>query len=137
MQYVVIWWVIIEIIGWAAMPLAFRLFRYLPDRGYALAKPLGLLLVSYLFWLACSLGFLQNTWGSMFFCLVVVAAVGGYLYLRERAGAGESLVGFVRAHWPVVAASEILFWSALRPGRCTAPTARRSRPPRNRWNSRS
>ena len=122
MQYVILWWIIIQIIGWAATPLAFRLFRHLPDRGYALAKPLGLLLVSYVFWLACTLGFLQNTWGSMVFCLAMVAATGGYLYLRERRAAGtdDSLVGFLRAHWPVVAASEVLFlvgfaaWAAYR-----------------------
>ena len=39
------WWVAIQLLGLAAGPLAFRLFRWLPDRGYSLSKGLGVLLV--------------------------------------------------------------------------------------------
>ncbi|UCC50553.1 MAG: hypothetical protein JSV68_15755, partial [Anaerolineaceae bacterium] len=54
------WWAAILILGIAATPLAFVLFQKLPDRGYAFVKMLGLLLVSYLFWIFGSLGFLTN-----------------------------------------------------------------------------
>ncbi len=43
MLHVITWWLIVQVFAAAALPLAFRLFRHLPDRGYALAKPLGLL----------------------------------------------------------------------------------------------
>ena len=61
MTYAVSWWLAVEVLGLAALPLARRLFRNLPDRGYALAKPLGMLLTSYLFWLAVSFGLLANS----------------------------------------------------------------------------
>lgn len=68
-----IWWLLVELIGVAVLPIAFRLFRHLPDRGYAFIKPLGLLLVAYPFWLLSSFGFLDNTQGAV---AVVTVAIG-------------------------------------------------------------
>ena len=42
---VLIWWLLAELFGWLALPLAYRLFRRLPDRGYGISKALGLLSV--------------------------------------------------------------------------------------------
>ena len=108
MLYVVVWWVIIQIIGLAALPLGFRLFRHLPDRGYTLAKPLGLLLVTYLFWLLGMLGFLRNTTASIVFCLVIVAAASVYLYHNGR-DTGSTLLEFLRSHWKLALVIEVLF----------------------------
>ena len=44
------WLLAVEVIGLAAVPLAAFLFRALPDRGYGLSKPLGLLLVAFINW---------------------------------------------------------------------------------------
>ena len=82
MLYVLIWWFVLQLIGLAALPLAFRLFRRLPDRGYAFARPLGLLLVSYLFWLGASLGLLRNRWGGILFVLAAVAGLSWLAYRR-------------------------------------------------------
>ena len=54
------WYVAVAVAGLAALPLAFRLFHRLPDRGYGLARLLGLLLIGYAFWFLGSLGFLRN-----------------------------------------------------------------------------
>jgi len=108
MMSIVLWWVIVQIFGWAVLPLAHRLFRHLPDRGYILAKPLGLLLVSYLFWLLCALGLLRNTTGSIIFCLVVVAGVSAYLYQRASQSDGYALGSFLRNRWRLILVSELL-----------------------------
>ncbi len=63
------WWAALLILGMAATPLVFVIFRKLPDRGYAFVKVAGLLLVSYLFWILGSLGFLTNNLGNIFLCL--------------------------------------------------------------------
>ena len=46
MLIVIVWWLWMQVLGLAALPLAFRFFRRFPDRGYAFARPLGLLLTS-------------------------------------------------------------------------------------------
>jgi len=61
---VLTWWLLAQILGLAALPLTYRLFKWLPGRGYALAKSLGLLLTSYVLWLGRSLGYLRNTAGG-------------------------------------------------------------------------
>lgn len=71
----------------AVLPLAARVFRALPDRGFALARFLGLLLVSYLVWLGGMLGYLQHTRAAL---VVALAGVGATCWLawgrelRER-----------------------------------------------------
>ncbi len=49
------WIVLLQCAGLAAYPICFGLFPRLPDRGYALAKFLGLLLPAYTCWLLSSL----------------------------------------------------------------------------------
>ncbi len=51
-----VWIGVLEVLGLAAFALLFRLLPGLPDRGFSLAKILGLLLTAYLAWLAGSLG---------------------------------------------------------------------------------
>ena len=51
--------VLIEVLGLAATPLAAVAFARLPGRGVAFAKPLGLLLATWLVWMAGSLGLLR------------------------------------------------------------------------------
>ena len=48
-----VWWATVELIGAITFPIAFVSFRFLPDRGYSLAKILGLLLMTYGVWLGC------------------------------------------------------------------------------------
>ena len=71
---ILIWWLVIMIIGVGFVPLTFLLFHKLPDRGYALSKSLGLLLLTYLVWIASSLvgtRWLGNTLPTIFIALFV------------------------------------------------------------------
>ena len=81
---VLIWWLLIELIGLAVLPVAFRFFRNLPDRGYAFTKPLGLLLIAYPFWLLTTLGFLTNTRGAIALVAVLVAAASWWWGARQQ-----------------------------------------------------
>jgi YYY domain-containing protein len=106
---VLIWWVLVQVFGLVALPLAFRLFRRLPDRGYGVSKALGLLLVSYLFWLLGILGFLRNDSGSAILSLVVVAGAAALFY-HARAGASQdSLSAWLRANWKLILLTEVVF----------------------------
>jgi YYY domain-containing protein len=99
------WWAVISLVGAAALPLTFTLLRWLPDRGYAFARMVGLLLVSYLFWLLGSLGFLANESGSILFALLLVAAASFAVYRRSEGG----LRGWLREQRRYVLGAELLF----------------------------
>ncbi|MFQ6000706.1 MAG: DUF2298 domain-containing protein, partial [Anaerolineae bacterium] len=110
MAYIFIWWLMVEILGLVTLPLAFRLFRALPDRGYALSKPLGILLCSYLFWILVSFGFLANKRDAIVFVILLGAAISWYLYSRDK---GEEILAFLHRYRRMVLASELLFTAAF------------------------
>ncbi len=78
------WWTVLFFLGMAATPLAFVLFQKLADRGYAFVKMVGLLMVSYLFWILGSLGFLTNDLGSILLCFGLLIALSLWLYWHHQ-----------------------------------------------------
>ncbi len=88
---VLLWWLAIAAIGWAAWPLLFALLHGLPDRGFGLARPAGWLLIGWVHWIGVSLGLWQNR-------LAAIAAVGGAL-LVSGIVAGRIQRRELRAFW--------------------------------------
>jgi YYY domain-containing protein len=80
------WWALVTLAGVAAFPLCARLLSGLPDRGYTLARAVGLLLVGWVFWMLGSLGFLPNTTGSILlsWLIVLVVSIALHFGARER-----------------------------------------------------
>jgi uncharacterized membrane protein len=76
------WYVAVQAFGLAALPLCLQLFRHLPDRGYGVSKPLGLLLAGWAFWLLTTFGWLHNTAGGILAALVLLAVAGLALTIR-------------------------------------------------------
>jgi YYY domain-containing protein len=113
MLIVVVWWLWMQVLGLVTLPLAYRFFGRLPDRGYALARPLGLLLTSYVLWLGASLGLLRNSVGGALFSLGLVAVVSLVVYRRSRSHDEMGLLAWLRANGRVVLAVELLFAAAL------------------------
>ncbi len=81
MLAVLSWWVILQVLGLAALPVAWRLFARLPDHGVAFARPLGLLLVGYGLWMGGMIGVLGNTAGSI---ILLVAVLGALAWWKSR-----------------------------------------------------
>ena len=105
----VTWLLVIEVMSLALLPLALFVFRSLPDRGYLLMKPLGLLTVSWLVWLGASVKLFHFTRGSIIGVIAVLVLggiVGGYASRR-------SLLAYVRQHWRGILLSEALFLAAF------------------------
>ncbi|WP_374687633.1 DUF2298 domain-containing protein, partial [Promineifilum sp.] len=80
----VVWMLALTLLGWLAFPLAFAALPGLPDRGYALSRVLGLLVLSYLPWLAASLKLLPHTRGTIALALLALALLSGVLFFRQR-----------------------------------------------------
>ena len=103
------WLLALELFALASYPLAYRVFSRLPDRGWALSKPLGLLLVGLGTW---GIGLSHVIVNSR---LSVALALGIVLLLSWRAarGRGAEMRAFLRAHLSLVLATELLFIAAF------------------------
>jgi len=104
-----VWWLVIQFLSLTAVPLAFRLFRWLPDRGYTLSKAMGVLLTSYLFWLLGSLGFLRNSAGGILFAAGAVALFSVWVYGRKGAADEVGLRAWLRENVRLILTAELLF----------------------------
>ena len=106
---VIKWYLILCGIGLIGFPIVFGFLKDLPGRGFVFARSLGLVLISFLYWLSGSLGLLRNTPGSLF-CVVcgtvVLAGISGY---RQWSEIKE---WFRTAKWYVLA-SELVFLLAF------------------------
>lgn len=111
------WAALLLLVGWLAFPIAYHLLPNLPSKGYALSKPLGLLLWGFLFWLLNSLGVLQNDLGGALLALFLVAAVS--IVLTRKTGVTE-IVSWVKAHRRDLFSIEAIFlvffaaWTVVR-----------------------
>src|SRR3954447_3830840 len=76
--------VLLEVLGLAATPLAAVALARLPGRGVAFAKPLGLLLVTWLVWMAGSLHLVPQTTATWVVAVLLVAAGGALVWWRLR-----------------------------------------------------
>jgi len=83
--------VLIEVLGLAATPLAAVAFARLPGRGVAFAKPLGLLLATWLVWMAGSLHLVPQGLAAWTGAVVVLAVAGGLAWRRLRPPLWEGL----------------------------------------------
>jgi uncharacterized membrane protein len=111
------WYLLITLIGIASFPIAFRFFPRLSSKGYSLARPLGLLLWGYVFWMLGSLGVLQNDLGGVVLGLILLLAAS---ILSMTRGYGKALFQWVKANWKTIITMEILFfglfafWAVIR-----------------------
>lgn len=83
MIWFISWLLAVEAAGGAALPLAVRIFRRLPDRGFIFAKPLGILVVAYICWLLGVSGILRFQQATVLAVLVIVAAGSWALWGKE------------------------------------------------------
>lgn len=107
------WYLVVQLIALAALPLALRLFANLPDRGYAFSKSLGILLVGFVLWFGTSYGLMRNERGGAWLALFLVAALSvavGWPLLRTILRTRRlPLVG----GWRYVIGVELLFLVAF------------------------
>ncbi len=102
-----VWYVMVQLVTLAVLPLTLRVLRGLPDRGYSLAKINGILLVGAVYWLGYSYGFLRNERGGVWVALAVVALISWAIGWRDFVAWWKSLrrPGGLR----IVIATEVLF----------------------------
>ena len=111
---VLLWWLIIFIVGLVGWPAAYSLLQHLPDRGFAFARPVGLLLTGYVLWLGSIFRLLQNNLGGILAAGLVVLLVGVFWQRQQqRDGQAPSMLAWLRREWRYALAVEILFGTAF------------------------
>jgi YYY domain-containing protein len=105
------WWILATVTGVTVLPMLVRLLCGLPDRGYTLARPVGMLLVGFVFWFLAILGFVDNSPGSILLSWLIVlgASFGIYFTANDFFDWRE----WRQENRTVIIASEILFVSLL------------------------
>jgi YYY domain-containing protein len=105
MAQAIVWWFMVQLLGFIALPFTSVIFRGLPDRGYAFGKALAILLVSYILWLAASAHILPNSQWSIILIIVLLAAGSFFLFMRRR----HEIASFVSENRGVIIATEAIF----------------------------
>ncbi len=99
------WWVVVELLGWLALPLTITVFRNFADRGYIFSKSLGLLIVAYLMWLLASLHLLIQHALVVWAIAIVLLALSMFVFIKRR----ELLAHLWRNHRKLILFEELLF----------------------------
>ena len=103
------WYFLLLLLGWLTFPLAFRLFRRLPDRAYTLSRVLGLLLWGFVFWFLTNLNILQNNPGGILFGLVLLVGLSIWAGWGRR----QEIWAWVKDHWRLIVVAEVVFMAAF------------------------
>jgi YYY domain-containing protein len=75
---------LVEVVGLAAVPLAALAFGRLPGAGLGFAKPLGLLLVTWVVWMAASVTPIPYGTTTVLVVIALLALAGGLAAARQR-----------------------------------------------------
>jgi YYY domain-containing protein len=105
----VLWLLAVQAAGLAVLPLAGRIFQRMPDRGYGLARVLGLLSVTYVIWFTALLGYLDYRRTTILAALIVLTL------LSWRAW-GAECSRWLRCNRGLIVAEEAIFIGALAAG---------------------
>ena len=99
------WYLWVQAVALAALPLSLIVFRPLPDRGYLLAKPLGILVTAYGAWALASLQWVPFSRGSVLLAALLLAGASAFVAFARR----DELLSWLRHNWRVLATGEALF----------------------------
>jgi YYY domain-containing protein len=101
------WLVLIGLLGLVSLPLTLALFRWLPDQGYILSKPVGVLLLAWLSWMLTNLLPLHYTRGTILLALGLIglASLSTLLLPSQR----RRFADLWRSQKRLVFANEALF----------------------------
>jgi len=104
---VLIWVLALVVLGLLGLPYVWLAARSLPDRGWALARPVGLLLVAWVAGWTVSLELAAFTRGTIALAALAVATGAAGIALTHR----RELLAWVRERWRVLVVEEAVFWT--------------------------
>ena len=105
MYHALIWLLVVEILGLITLPIAYSLFRRLPDRGVIFSKLLAILLSSYILWILGVAHVLPNARYTIISILAVLALVSSLILWRKL----PEILSFLRRERYPILVAELVF----------------------------
>ncbi len=106
-SYLIFWWFCLFLIGVFALPITSLLFDKFFDKGYALSKILGIILVSYAIWFLGSIGIVPFSTISLWLLVGILGGMSLYLTIRYK------LLSQIRDHIRIYLIEELIFFVGL------------------------
>ena len=104
---VLAWFLVLELIGWIALPITWTVFTPFADRGYMFSKAVGLLVIAWGAWLISSLRLAPFTWWTILAVTIFISLASVLLIDKQK---WNELFSFLKARWQLLLAEEVLFW---------------------------
>ncbi|MCP4399181.1 MAG: phospholipid carrier-dependent glycosyltransferase [bacterium] len=104
-RMILLWLLSVEFLGMLAFPLSSLSFRFLPDKGYAVTKILGLLLPFYLVWLGSNLELFAYSRQNILLVIGLFIMLAATIAWRYR----DFLTEILTEHWKIFLVYEALF----------------------------
>src|SRR5262249_36360453 len=108
MSELLTWWLLVEALGVAGLPLTLTVFSRLPDRGWSAAKALALLVVGWLIWFPLTIVSALPFDRAWIFGTMLVFVLGNVAMLRASS-VRQALTKFVQTQRGYIVASEAVF----------------------------
>ena len=102
------WWALLLTVGWLVFPIAYVALRGLPDKGYAVVKVLGMLVVAWPVWILSSMRLVGFGRVTLWVALGLIAIVSASVYWRHR----SPIRIWIRRHRGYIVMVEVL-WALL------------------------
>ncbi len=103
------WWGLLFFIGVGFLPISILIFRKFIDVGYGFSKIIGIILISYVSFIASTFHILPFTKSSLLFISSLLLATSGIIFFRNK----KIIITSFRKNLRVILFQEILFTAGL------------------------
>ena len=105
MLYGITWLLLIEVVGFATFVIFLSIFRTIPDKGYSISKPLGIICLSLVTWLLSISKIIpatEITTMLIFIGLIICSFIVGIIRIN-------TLKQIVKNNWRIISLTELTF----------------------------
>ncbi len=106
---VFLWYLMVQLIAFVALPLNFIIFKNMPDKGYALSKISGLFLFTFINWIFVSFG----VWNFYQFNLWLLLLAAGIASAAYYMGKKKEMLAYVKSNSRHILINETIFLGAF------------------------
>ena len=101
----IFWYLLLLLIGWIVFPLVFKVFSGLPDRGYALTRMAGLLILTWIPWMLGSLKIFSFTRFSIIFAVFVLLGINLWIFFKNS----TAILNYIKSNARFLILVEVIF----------------------------